>query len=158
MLAAAALERAASARVIDEHAPHHLRGDGEELGAALPARVVLAVEPEPRLVHERGGLEGVALALAAQRARRLPAQLRVDERHERFGSARVAGAPRAQQLGDVVRRELVAVVAIGRKGYGAFGEGGDMHAALRSEGQKPRSDGWTLPTVSGFGGVLRATG
>ena len=66
---AAALERAARARVIDEHAPHHLRGDGEELRAALPARVVLAVEPQPRLVHERGGLEGVPLALAAQRAR-----------------------------------------------------------------------------------------
>src|SRR6185369_2147127 len=47
---AAPLERSASASVIDEYAPHHLRGDGEELGPALPARVVLAVEPQPGLV------------------------------------------------------------------------------------------------------------
>jgi hypothetical protein len=46
---AAALEGSASARVIHQHAPHHLRGDGEELGATLPARVVLAVESEPTL-------------------------------------------------------------------------------------------------------------
>ena len=97
--AAAALERAARARVVQQHAPHHLRGDGEELRAALPARVVLVAEPQPRLVHERGGLEGVSLALAAQRELRLPAKLRVHEPHERLARLSVAGAPRAQQLG-----------------------------------------------------------
>ena len=87
-------------RVVDEHAPHHLRGDGEELCAALPARVVLVVEPQPRLVHERCRLEGVPLALAPEREPRLPAKLRVDEPDERLAGLRVAHAPCAQELGD----------------------------------------------------------
>jgi hypothetical protein len=86
--------------VVHQHAPHRPRGEGEEVGAALPAHVGLVAEAQPRLVHERRGLEGVAVALAAQGALRVPAELRVHEPREPLARPRVARAPRAQQLGD----------------------------------------------------------
>jgi hypothetical protein len=40
------LVRHAPARLVDEDAPHHLRGDGEELRPVLPLGVVLAHESQ----------------------------------------------------------------------------------------------------------------
>ena len=71
----AALEGMAPACMVHENAPHDLRGDGKELRAALPSRVVLRVEAEPGFVHKRGGLQRMSFLLAAQRESRLPAQL-----------------------------------------------------------------------------------
>ncbi len=131
-VAASALQGAARARMVHEHATHHLRGDGEELGAALPARVVLAIEAQPGLVHERRGLERVALALAAQGARRLPAKLRVHQRHERLAGPRVARPPRVQELGDRVPARLSGG---GRRGCGPGGQGGDGHGRSELKGK-----------------------
>ena len=66
---AAALVGGAVARVIDEDPPHHHRGDAHELGAVRPVHLPLVDQPEIRLVHERGGLQGVVAALADRNAR-----------------------------------------------------------------------------------------
>jgi hypothetical protein len=50
--------------VIDEDPPHHHRGHANELGAVLPVHLPLVESPEIRLVHERGGLQGVVEPLA----------------------------------------------------------------------------------------------
>jgi hypothetical protein len=60
---------AARPRVIDEDPPHHHRGHANELGAVLPVHQPLVDQPEIRLVHERGGLQGVVEPLAAKNAR-----------------------------------------------------------------------------------------
>ena len=61
-------------------------------------------EPEERLVDERGRLEGVSRTLAAEISLRLPAQLRIDERHERVERAPVPPAPLEQQARHLSRR------------------------------------------------------
>jgi hypothetical protein len=63
---------------------------------------MLIAETQPRLVHERGRLEGVSLVLAPQHELRLTAKLRVHEPHERLARLSVAGTPRSQELGDPV--------------------------------------------------------
>ena len=51
--------------MIDEDPPHHHRGHANELGAVLPVvHLPLVDQPEIRLVHERGGLQGVVEPLA----------------------------------------------------------------------------------------------
>ena len=97
---AASLERVARARVIQQHAPHHLRGDGKELRATLPARILLIGETQPRLMHERGRLKRVSRVLAPQHELRLAAKLRVHEPDERVARLNVASTPRAQEPGD----------------------------------------------------------
>ncbi len=76
---AAALLGLVGARVIDEDAAHHLRGDAEEVRAVLPLHLRLIHEPHVRLVDERGGLQRVADALLAQVARGEAPQLAVDD-------------------------------------------------------------------------------
>jgi hypothetical protein len=98
-------------RVIDEHTPHHPRGNGKELSATLPRRVVLTVETQPRLVHERGGLECVTSAFAAQGAAGLAAQFLIDDSRERIGRVHVTGTPRAQKLGYLVQAAFTSQTA-----------------------------------------------
>src|ERR1051325_8457367 len=50
---AAALLRLSAARVIDEDAAHHLRGDAEEVRAVLPAHLRLIDHPDVSLAAER---------------------------------------------------------------------------------------------------------
>ena len=54
------------ARVVDQDAPHHLRGDAEEVRATLPGDAILAGEPEVRLVDQGGGLQRVVRPFAAK--------------------------------------------------------------------------------------------
>ena len=95
-----ALEGEARARVIHQHAPHELRREGEEMGAALPSCALLIGKPKPRFVNERRRLQRMSIALASQHAPRQPAKLGVDESHERVARVGVARAPGAQLLGD----------------------------------------------------------
>jgi hypothetical protein len=53
---AAALFDQARARVVNEYAAHHLRGDGEEVGAVLPAHLRLVNEAQVGVVDEGRGL------------------------------------------------------------------------------------------------------
>jgi hypothetical protein len=80
--------------MIYENAAHHPRGQREELGAAFPLCIVLTPEPQPRLVHECGWLQRVALTLASQREPCLPAKLLVDEPYEGVGCVGLARTPR----------------------------------------------------------------
>ena len=88
---------------IDKNPTHHLRSDREELRAALPRHARLAVQPHPRLVHERRCLERLTLAFTAQRAARLSPQIVVDESRERLTRLRITRAPPLQELGHLVK-------------------------------------------------------
>ena len=48
------------AAMIDEQPAHRLCPDGEHVGAPLPLRVTLVLQPHPRFVHERRALERYA--------------------------------------------------------------------------------------------------
>ena len=60
---ASTLGVAAGARVVNKYAPHHLRGNGEEVGLALPVHGVLIYEPYVCFVYQSGGLEGMFRSL-----------------------------------------------------------------------------------------------
>ena len=94
----AALLRPLHPRVVDEDAAHQVGGDGEEVGAALPRHVLRVHQPEVRLVDERRGLERVTGALAPEVARRLEAQLLVDERDEPVERLPVTAPPLLKEL------------------------------------------------------------
>ena len=89
-LAAAALQRVARARPLDQDLPHRVRGDGGEVGAVLPALGAVLEELEVRLVDERRRLQRLARALALQVVRREAPQLGVDQRHQRLERGLVA--------------------------------------------------------------------
>ena len=94
---------AARARVIDEHPPHHLRGDAKKVRAVLPGDALLPDQLEVDLVHERGRLKGVSGGFVTQEARGLLSQLAIDERQQIIACLQVALAPRAQQSAHVAR-------------------------------------------------------
>src|SRR5262249_37921269 len=113
---AAALGAALAARVIDENATHELRSEPDELRAALPADVTLADQTHVRLVHERGALERVVGALAAQLPLREPAQLAVNQWHELGERALVPRGPGDQQFGHALVTRFVHVL-VTRPGF-----------------------------------------
>jgi hypothetical protein len=65
--------------VINEYAPHYLRGNAEEVSAVLPLHPFLIDEPQECLVDKSRCLECVVLALAPHVAASQPAQLVIDE-------------------------------------------------------------------------------
>jgi hypothetical protein len=71
------------AGVINQHPPHNLGGDSEEVRAVLPLHV-LPDEAEEGFVNEVGGLERVAGPLPPELAASNQPQLAVDEREELF--------------------------------------------------------------------------
>src|SRR5690606_24847888 len=79
---AAALVGALLPGVVHQHAAHGRGGGAEEVGAALPADVLVADEAEVGLVDEPRRVEGVAGALVAQPGARHLAELLVDRREE----------------------------------------------------------------------------
>jgi hypothetical protein len=46
--------------MIDHNPAHELRGRGEKVGAVVPLRMGIVRQPEIGIIHERGGLQGVA--------------------------------------------------------------------------------------------------
>ncbi len=98
--AAAALVPQLAARVIDEDAPHHLRGDGEEMSAILPVDVALIEQLHVRLVDDGRGLQASLAPLARELPRRERAQLAMDERDQPLEGFATAVAPRMQYLSD----------------------------------------------------------
>ena len=54
------LSALAGARVIDQDTADHLRGDAEEMGAILPADVVLSDQLQIGLMDQGRALQGVA--------------------------------------------------------------------------------------------------
>jgi hypothetical protein len=95
------------ARVTDEDAPHHDRGERDELGAVAPVDFLLIDQPHVRFVHERRRLERVVGTLAVEVASGEPAQFVVHDRQHLVTRARVAVRPFEQQVRDGRRRRRV---------------------------------------------------
>jgi hypothetical protein len=79
-LTAAALLPAPRHRIVDEDAPHRLRGNGEIVRAVLPLDAVELGQLEPRFVDEGRRAQRVTGPLVAQLPRGDPAKLVIDER------------------------------------------------------------------------------
>ena len=97
-----ALTAGLAAGVLDEDAAHGLGRGGEEVAAAVPARVVRPDEPEVGLVDQGRGLERLARLLLRQPLGGELAQLVVDQRQELLGRLRVALLDGREDAGDVV--------------------------------------------------------
>ena len=80
VLEAAALVSIPGARVVHQDAAHHLRGDADEMGLALPLNAVQLANLQVGFVNQRGGLESVVLAFATQVARRHTVHFGVNQR------------------------------------------------------------------------------
>ena len=57
---------------------------GKEMGAILPRRLAIGPEPQPGLVDQRGGLQGLAGRLLGHLVRGESAQLFVNQRQQFF--------------------------------------------------------------------------
>jgi hypothetical protein len=90
---AAALVRGAIACVIDQDPPHHHRRHPHELGTVLPVHPALIDQPEIRLVHECGGLQGMTGALADEKRACQPPQFVVHEWQHLFAPLLPAPVP-----------------------------------------------------------------
>jgi hypothetical protein len=83
-------------RVVDQDAPHHLRGDAEELRAALPGDAVLTGESEVRFVDQRGGLQRMVRPFMAKVRRGSPSQFTIDQWEQAVARLEISATPRAQ--------------------------------------------------------------
>src|SRR5262249_46329973 len=72
--------------------------------AVVPVQLRAAAQPQVDLVDEGGGLQGVAVALAAQVPPGDLPQLAVDQRQQFLGRRLVALLPSPQELRDLLRR------------------------------------------------------
>ena len=87
---------------VDEDAAHGLGGGGEEVPAAVPVLGLLAAQqPQVRLMHQRGRLQGLAGPFVGQPLGRELAQLVVDERQQLLRGVRVALFDGSQDLRDI---------------------------------------------------------
>ena len=77
-----ALRGPARARMIDQHAAHHLRRDANEVRPVLPRSLGLIHETKVRLVDECSGLERVVRSFAAHLSTSQSAELVVHQRNE----------------------------------------------------------------------------
>ncbi len=84
--------------VLDEDAPHRLRRRGEEVASAVPPLVSLADQPEPGLMHQSGGLQGLARGLFGHLGGSQPAQFLIDQRQQPLRCLRVPGDNRLEDL------------------------------------------------------------
>jgi hypothetical protein len=79
---ARALLRHPRPALVDQHPPHHRRGDPQEVQAVLPVHPPLVEQPQVDLVHQAGRLQGDLRSPVAQQQPGEPAQLLVDDRHQ----------------------------------------------------------------------------
>src|SRR5262249_19016506 len=94
----------APTRVVEQDAPHDLRGNGKKMGAVLPVDAPLIDQLQIGFVDEDGRLNGAVAPLARGAARRDDAQLVVDERNETIEGLTVPALPVAKQTCDVGHR------------------------------------------------------
>ncbi len=99
--AAAALGRQVAARVIDQHSPHGLGRNGEEMPAARPLDVTLIDQPQIGLVHEGCRLQGVPLAFAAHVRPGQTVKFVLDRGQQGIEGGGVTVAPPPQEHSDI---------------------------------------------------------
>ena len=85
----------------DKNSAHHLGGDGEELRAVFPARLVLIHEPQIYFVHQSGGLQRVPGALPAESLHCAPMQFVVNQREQALQRIAVTTFAGGQPLRDI---------------------------------------------------------
>lgn len=105
-LAVAAFRRCPRPSVVHEDAAHGLGDAGEEVGAVLPARAVVPLEPGIRLMNECGRAQAVPWAFASKMARCQSTELVVDDRQHFVERGAVAARCPVQDLGDLASRGL----------------------------------------------------
>jgi hypothetical protein len=81
---------------IHQDAPHHLGGDGEEMGAVLPAYASHIHQAQKGFVDQGGGLQGITRVFPLHVAPGHAAQFSVDQRGQLVERGVVAAAPGSQ--------------------------------------------------------------
>jgi hypothetical protein len=105
--AAAAFEPPPAANLLDQDAAHGLGSRGEEVATAIPVlRLLDTHQPEVRLMHQGGRLEGLAGLLLRQALGRQPAQLVVDQRQQLLGGVRFTVFDSGQDASQFTQRRL----------------------------------------------------
>jgi hypothetical protein len=89
---------------IDQYAPHHLRGETEELRPILPDRPLLVDQSEIRLMHQLGWLERCLRGFAPQTVGGAKPKLTINQWHELIPRRQIAVAPGAEQRRHIVAR------------------------------------------------------
>jgi hypothetical protein len=89
--------RPLSARVVDQHLPHEVSRDPNEMRAIVYVPRLLSNEAQIGLVDERGTLQRVTRTLAPQIMSGEPVQLIVDERNQRRECSGIAGSPASEK-------------------------------------------------------------
>src|SRR5918992_5949224 len=79
--------------VIDQHVPHHFGGDGVEVGATGPGRILLIRYPQVSFMNKRGRFEQDIAALVANESAGQRAEFIVDEGKKLVGDGLVSIAP-----------------------------------------------------------------
>jgi len=100
----ASLGIAVAARMIDQNATHHLRGESDEVQRVAPLHPALIDQSHEGFVNERRGLEGMTGTLVTQIACGKPVEFLVNERCELVERGLIAVAPLDQQPRDVACR------------------------------------------------------
>jgi len=95
---AAAFGSVALACVVHQNAPHHARGDGEEMGPVPPLDALLLYQAQIGFVHQGRTLQRVPMVLRCQVVARDDTQFVVDQGHEAVECAFVTLAPSDQQI------------------------------------------------------------
>src|SRR5262249_48185683 len=114
---------------------HGLGGGGEEVPAAVPVPGLLpARQPQVRLVHQRGRLQGLAGLFVGQFLGRELAQLVVDQRQELLRGRGVALLDGAQDTRDVAHEHKGNRRGGGRPASERESTGGGRVANLADEG------------------------
>ena len=86
LLIAAVTDRLFAAGLVNQDATHGLGGSGEEVRAVLKLRLtVIAHQTQPRLMHERGGLQSLVRRFVGHSRRRQFAQFAIDQRQQFIG-------------------------------------------------------------------------
>src|SRR4026207_2405351 len=91
--------------MIDEHAPHHLRRDPEELCAILPGRALID-ESQIGLIDQRRRLQRVIPPFASQVGGSPPVELVVHDWYQLVSRTDIAVAPCTQQSGHVPTAQM----------------------------------------------------
>src|SRR6266536_6583039 len=90
--------------MVNNDAPHQLRGGRDKVGPALPDRFRIIDQPQVGFVENGGGLQGVAGALSAHVMVGEPVQFGLHQREQLLQRSLVSDAPVAEQLGDLLSR------------------------------------------------------
>jgi hypothetical protein len=103
----------------DQNPPHGFGGGREEMPTAIPPMVPRTDESQPSLVHEGGGLEGLARHFVGHLVRRELAQFVVDQRQEFLGGLSFALVHAIQDACDLAHSCGLCVQSLPHSSLGA---------------------------------------